>query len=55
MPVSLWLGFRTGLGVVGLWWGFVAGLAAVAAFLVFRVRALLSSAVARISVEGEPG
>jgi MATE family multidrug resistance protein len=55
MPVSLWLGFRTGLGVVGLWWGFVAGLAAVAVFLVLRVRALLSSAVARISVEGGPG
>jgi MATE family multidrug resistance protein len=54
MPVSLWLGFRAGLGVVGLWWGFVAGLAAVAAFLVLRVRALLSRAVARISVEGEP-
>jgi MATE family multidrug resistance protein len=55
MPVSLWLGFRGGMGVVGLWWGFVAGLAAVAAFLVLRVRTLLSSAVARISVEGEPG
>jgi MATE family multidrug resistance protein len=54
MPVSLWLGFRAGQGVVGLWWGFVAGLAAVAAFLVWRVRALLSKAVARISVEGEP-
>jgi MATE family multidrug resistance protein len=54
MPVSLWLGFRVGLGVVGLWWGFVAGLAAVAAFLVLRVRALLSRPVARISVEGEP-
>jgi len=53
MPVSLWLGFRAGLGVVGLWWGFVAGLAAVAAFLVLRVRALLARPVARISVEGE--
>jgi len=54
MPVSLWLGFRAGLGVVGLWWGFVAGLAAVGAFLVLRVRSLLSRPVARISVEGEP-
>src|SRR5580765_2589265 len=54
MPVSLLLGFRAGLGVVGLWWGFVAGLAVVAAFLVLRVRALLSRPVARISVEGEP-
>ena len=54
MPVSLWLGFRVGLGVVGLWWGFVAGLAAVAAFLVLRVRALLLRPVARLSVEGEP-
>src|SRR5262245_61067280 len=54
MPVSLWLGFRAGLGVAGLWWGFVAGLAVVAAFLVWRVRALLSRPVARLSVEGEP-
>jgi len=54
MPVSLWLGFRAGLGVTGLWWGFVAGLAAVAAFLVLRVRALLLRPVARISVESEP-
>jgi len=54
MPVSLWLGFKAGLGVVGLWWGFVAGLAVVAAFLVLRVRELLSRPVARISVEGEP-
>ena len=54
MPVSLWLGFKGGLGVVGLWWGFVAGLAVVAAFLVLRVRELLSRPVARITVEGEP-
>jgi len=54
MPVSLWLGFRGGAGVRGLWWGFVAGLAAVAAFLVLRVRSLLSRPVARVSVEGEP-
>ncbi len=54
MPVSLWLGFRAGLGVVGLWWGFVAGLAAVAVFLVLRVRGLLSRPVARVGVEIEP-
>jgi MATE family multidrug resistance protein len=54
MPVSLLLGFRAGLGVVGLWWGFVAGLAAVAAFLVGRVRVLLSRPVARVQVESEP-
>jgi MATE family multidrug resistance protein len=51
MPVSLWLGFRAGLGVVGLWWGFVAGLAAVAAFLVLRVGRLLSGHVERVRVE----
>jgi MATE family multidrug resistance protein len=51
MPVSLWLGFRTGLGVVGLWWGFVAGLAAVAVFLVLRVGGLLSRPVERVRVE----
>src|SRR5262249_32896147 len=53
MPVSLWLGFRAGHGVVGLWWGFVAGLAAVAVFMMSRVRSLLSRPVARISVERE--
>ncbi|TMA27979.1 MAG: MATE family efflux transporter [Deltaproteobacteria bacterium] len=54
MPVSLWLGFRAGLGVVGLWWGFVAGLAAVAVFMVRRVHSHFSRPVARVSVEGEP-
>lgn len=53
IPVSLLLGFRAGLGVVGLWWGFVAGLAAVAAFLVLRVRLLLSRPVARVRVDAE--
>jgi MATE family multidrug resistance protein len=53
MPVSLLLGFRAGLGVVGLWWGFVAGLAAVAAFLVGRVRVRLSRPVARIRVDAD--
>ena len=52
MPVSLWLGFKAGLGVLGLWWGFVAGLAAVALFLMMRVRVLLSGPVARVRVEG---
>lgn len=52
MPVSLWLGFKAGLGVIGLWWGFVAGLAAVSLFLVWRIRVLLSGHVARVNVEG---
>jgi MATE family multidrug resistance protein len=51
MPVSLWLGFQTGLGVVGLWWGFVSGLAGVAVFLVLRVGGLLSRHVERVRVE----
>jgi MATE family multidrug resistance protein len=54
IPVSLLLGFRAGLGVVGLWWGFVAGLAAVALFLVLRVRKLLSRPVERVRVDAEP-
>jgi MATE family multidrug resistance protein len=53
IPVSLWLGFSAGLGVVGLWLGFVAGLFAVAAFLVVRVRAKLSGALTRMNVEVE--
>jgi multidrug resistance protein, MATE family len=51
MPVSLWLGFGAGLGVVGLWWGFVAGLAGVALFLVLRIGGLLSRPVERVRVE----
>lgn len=51
VPVSVWLGFHSGLGPQGLWWGFVAGLAAVAAFLLFRVRILFQRGVARVHLE----
>ena len=51
MPVSLWLGFKAGLGVAGLWWGFVAGLVAVSMFLLMRVRVKLSREVRRLVVE----
>lgn len=53
VPVSLWLGFREGMGVVGLWWGFVAGLVAVAAFLVLRVRVRLTRPLSRLRLEDE--
>jgi MATE family multidrug resistance protein len=51
VPVSLYLGFRTGLGPQGLWWGFVAGLASVALFLLIRVRLLFKRGVSRIHVD----
>ena len=51
LPVSLLLGYRSGLGVQGLWWGFVAGLAAVALFLLVRVRRVLTSPVERVVVD----
>ena len=51
MPVSLALGFKAQLGVVGLWWGFVAGLAAVALFLVGRVRVRLGGNIERVQME----
>jgi multidrug resistance protein, MATE family len=51
LPVSLLLGFRTGLGPQGLWWGFVAGLAAVAIFLLWRVRALFRRGVRRVAID----
>ena len=50
-PVSIALGFYTPLGALGLWWGFVAGLAAVAVLLLFRVRVMLRTPVARTAVE----
>ena len=37
MPMSLWLGFRRGMGPVGLWWGLAAGLGAVAVMLMARM------------------
>jgi MATE family multidrug resistance protein len=54
LPVSLWLGFRAGMGPAGLWWGFVVGLAAVAVILVLRVRSRLARRLERVRVESEP-
>ncbi|MEO5568206.1 MAG: MATE family efflux transporter, partial [Gemmatimonadaceae bacterium] len=36
LPISVWLGFRTGMREVGLWAGFVFSLGAVALFLLLR-------------------
>lgn len=54
VPVSVALGFKTGMGPQGLWWGFVAGLAAVAIFLLIRVRQLFRRGVSRLRVEHVP-
>jgi MATE family multidrug resistance protein len=51
VPVSVWLGFYSGMGPVGLWWGFVAGLASVSAFLFLRVRILFARGVGRVVIE----
>ena len=53
MPVSIYLGFRAGLGPVGLWWGFVAGLGTVAILLLYRIRQRLRQTVTRIALEPE--
>jgi len=53
MPVSAWLGFRTGLGPMGLWWGLVVGLGAVAVFLLFRIRAHMGTDLRRIVIDEE--
>lgn len=53
MPVSLYLGFRTGAGPRGLWWGLVAGLAAVASFLLLRVRARLTRPIGRVVIDAD--
>ena len=50
-PVSLWLGFRLGLGPRGLWWGFVVGLGAVGIFLLGRVRAKLAHVPEPIAID----
>ena len=51
LPVSLWLGFRVGLGPAGLWWGLVLGLALVAIFLLARVRRKLTQPLRRVTLE----
>jgi MATE family multidrug resistance protein len=51
LPISIWLGFRMGLGPRGLWWGLVAGLAAVAIILLARVRSRMRGAVTRIDLD----
>jgi len=40
LPLSLWLGFGLGLGVLGIWWGLCAGLICVAFSLVWRFHRL---------------
>jgi len=51
LPVSVFLGFRVGLGPDGLWWGLVLGLAVTAPVLLSRVRHLLGGAVRRIVID----
>jgi MATE family multidrug resistance protein len=51
VPVSVFLGFKTGVGPRGLWWGFAAGLASVAVFLLWRVAILFRRGVSRLHVE----
>ena len=54
LPVSLWLGFRAGLGPRGLWWGLVLGLAVTAAVLLERVRSRLGRVIRRILIDQPP-
>lgn len=54
LPVSIGLGFRTGLGPRGLWWGLVVGLGAVAAILVLRVRRRFSRELRRVVIDHHP-
>ena len=51
IPLSLLLGFRTGLGAVGLWWGLAAALGLVAVILTLRTRTLLHRPLERVVVE----
>ncbi len=45
LPLSLLLGFRLGMGVIGLWWGFVAGLTTVAILVFLRFQALSANEI----------
>jgi len=52
LPISIWLGFRTGLREVGLWYGFVVSLGLVAVFLLMRIRVLFGRELRRIELAG---
>jgi MATE family multidrug resistance protein len=52
LPISVWLGFRTGLREVGLWYGFVVSLGVVALFLLMRIRVLFGRELRRIDLVG---
>ncbi len=53
MPVSLYLGFRSGGGPVGLWWGLVVGLFAVSCVLLLRVRRQLNRGLRRLVIDDD--
>ena len=52
LPVSVWLGFHTGMREVGLWSGFVVSLGLVAVFLLLRIQVLLKRDVRRVRLVG---
>ncbi len=52
LPISVWLGFKTGLREVGLWYGFVVSLGVVAIFLMLRIRVLFGRELRRIDLRG---
>lgn len=54
IPVSAYLGFRTGLGPAGLWWGLVLGLGLVGTSLLLRVRIRLARQQPRVLIDS-PG
>lgn len=50
MPLSLWLGFRAGMGPEGLWWGLAGGLGVVAVLLLGRMWIRLRGPLERFSL-----
>lgn len=53
LPLSMWLGFGLGQGVVGLWWGLCAGLIAVALALLWRFHRLSAGTLRALEAPGE--
>jgi MATE family multidrug resistance protein len=51
LPVSWWLGVRSGWGPAGLWWGLTLGLIVVSAMLALRVRVKLGGEVKRVVID----
>ena len=51
LPVSVWLGFRAGVGPQGIWWGLAVGIGVVALLLLGRIRRRFGRELRRLVID----